>query len=261
VAVDENLSYTIAAVGIPGAQMVPAIGGGGAGPLISEVGNLCTLTFSASYFAGTLQVAIGDQFKITLAGVAGYDGTFTAAANATWVPGQIFTLTFYNPLNGLVPDNSGNAVIQFSYALLSFTAVQTATTLIPQGFNTYALIAGIPAYNGTWRVANSNLNLGNGGKGSIIVAFQQFSVANAGGGTAAVAGNIVAGLHQITVLFKDREGYLTRYAPPGLWTAGGLKRVTISNIPIGPPNIVARILAFTLVAGNNFYYLSGVPQI
>src|SRR5208337_2178081 len=88
-----------------------------------------------------------------------------------------------------------------------------------------------------------------------------FSVANAGGGTAAVAGNIVAGLHQITVLFKDREGYLTRYAPPGLWTAGGLKRVTVSNIPIGPPNIVARILAFTLVAGNNFYYLSGVPQI
>src|SRR5208337_2031408 len=87
VAVDENLSYTIAAAGIPGAQMVPAVGGGGAGPLISEVGNLCTLTFSASYFAGTLQVAIGDQFKITLAGVAGYDGTFTAAANATWVPG------------------------------------------------------------------------------------------------------------------------------------------------------------------------------
>lgn len=263
---DEVLQYTIGAAGVPGAEMVPLV----SIAQLSQQGNLCTVTFVASYFAGTLQVAAGDKFTIAAATVAGYNGNWVAAANATWVPGQIFNLTFINPTTGLATDNSGTGTIQFSYALLTFTVAQTASTLIPQGFLAKAIVAGVTnvAYDGTWRVANSNLTFGIGGKGSIIVAFQQTGIASSGTGTVNVFGSIGAGLHQVSVAFITRQGFITKPAlPPGQWISAGNKRSIISTIPTGPPNIVARLLIFTPViiapaVTGTFYSLpNGSPQI
>jgi len=59
------------------------------------------------------------------------------------------------------------------------------------------------------------------------------------------AGNITAGLRQVTVSFITRQGFITCPAPPVSWTAGGGKKVALTNIPTGPPNVVARLLLFT----------------
>ena len=85
-------------------------------------------------------------------------------------------------------------------------------------------------------------------------------------GTAAPVGSISAGVHQCSVIFVTRQGYLTRPSPPVSWTSIGGVRANVTNIPspFGLPNVVARILAFTGAGGDNFYYttgLDGAPQM
>jgi hypothetical protein len=64
----------------------------------------------------------------------------------------------------------------------------------------------------------------------------------------ATAGNIAAGKHQVSVAFVTRQGFITAASvPPTTWTAAGVKQVSLTTIPIGPPNIVARLLLFTPV--------------
>lgn len=71
----------------------------------------------------------------------------------------------------------------------------------------------------------------------------------------ATAGNISPGVHQVSVIFKTRQGYLTAPAPAGSWTAAGAKMVSLTNIPTGPANVVARIVCFTGAGGASFFYL------
>lgn len=73
-----------------------------------------------------------------------------------------------------------------------------------------------------------------------------------------VAGNIVAGVHKVSVIFKTRQGYLTQPSPPfTTWTAGGSKKLALSAIPTGPSNVVSRIICITTAGGNNYYYTNG----
>lgn len=75
-----------------------------------------------------------------------------------------------------------------------------------------------------------------------------------------VAGNIPAGLHQLTVFFITRSGYYTKPAPPVSWTAAGSFKAAVTNIPIGPPNVVARVLMFTTAAGAVFFFTTNASN-
>ena len=84
-----------------------------------------------------------------------------------------------------------------------------------------------------------------------------------GTGTAAPVGNVVAGVHQVAVIFQTRQGYLTKPSAAVSWTAAGGCRVQVSGIPIGPFNIVARIICFTGASGASFFYVgseASLPQ-
>ena len=72
--------------------------------------------------------------------------------------------------------------------------------------------------------------------------------------TAAAAGSVSAGVHQVCVIFQTRQGYLTKPSPATTWTASGGKRAVVTNIPTGPANIVGRILCFTGAGGASFFY-------
>lgn len=69
------------------------------------------------------------------------------------------------------------------------------------------------------------------------------------------AGNISAGQHQVCVLFLTRQGYITAPSAPKAWTAMGGFKVALTDIPIGPSNVIARIIAFTGAGGDNFFYI------
>ncbi len=70
------------------------------------------------------------------------------------------------------------------------------------------------------------------------------------------AGNISAGVHKLVVLYKTRSDYLTRPMPVGIeWTATGAKKVDVGTIPVGPANVIQRILAFTAAGSSSYYYI------
>ena len=78
---------------------------------------------------------------------------------------------------------------------------------------------------------------------------------------ASSAGGISPGAHQCAVVFVTRQGYWTAPSPPVTWTAAGNFKATVANIPTGPSNVVARLLAFTASGGANFYHVPATMAI
>ena len=63
------------------------------------------------------------------------------------------------------------------------------------------------------------------------------------------------------MVFVTRQGYWTAPSPPVTWTAAGNKKVNVTNIPIGPANVVQRLLTFTAAGGANFYHVPAAMVI
>jgi hypothetical protein len=74
-------------------------------------------------------------------------------------------------------------------------------------------------------------------------------------------GQAAPGNHQMQVLFLTRQGYVTEPSPPVKFIANGGQYLQITNIPTGPANVVARILAFTGAQGAYFFYIPVPAQI
>lgn len=73
----------------------------------------------------------------------------------------------------------------------------------------------------------------------------------------AAAGSIVAGAHKLAVIFVFRSGLMMISRDSVTFTAAGAQQVDVSAIPVGPSNVVARILAWTAAGGSEFYYIAG----
>ena len=80
-------------------------------------------------------------------------------------------------------------------------------------------------------------------------------------GTVTPYGQMSPGQHQVQLLFLTRQGYVTRPSPPVKFTANGGQFLSVSNIATGPPNVLARILAFTGAQGGQFYYIPTPAQV
>lgn len=223
----------------------------------TQAGTLVTLTLAFPLLFG---LKVGDSIDVTGVGVGGYNGTFPIAA----MPGCVFdangfvassssNIIQYNvPTLGLGPSSGGTVYFPLATFLITtpgnFTSGQTVTT------------AGVTntLYNGV------NLVVRSVQSSTIVILFigpTIFAATASGAGTLAYSGNIAIGPHQLSVIFVTRSEFLTAPAPPITWTAGGNLRAIISGIPIGPPNVIQRILIFTQSGGATFYYLTGVTQV
>lgn len=79
---------------------------------------------------------------------------------------------------------------------------------------------------------------------------------NSGGGTVTVSGPLGSGVRQAVTIFLTRNGALTAPSPPVVFeTTGSDSVLQVSNILQGPPNVIARIVAFTGANGGNFFYI------
>ena len=141
--------------------------------------------------------------------------------------------------------------------------VVTVATSTPHGIfpGDQVTIAGVTdtSYNGIFPVATIP-------DSQHFTYAQTLSNSSSSGGTAAPVGSIAAGVHQCSVIFVTRQGYLTRPSAPVSWTANGGRRAVVTGIPTPAllPNIVSRILAFTGAGGSTFFYTtgySGAPQL
>lgn len=230
--IDENVIVGIATspngAAQPGAVAIVASPNGAA-----QNGFLVTITTSAAH-----GLAAGSSVTISGVGVSGYNGTFpvVSAPSST-------QFSYIAGASGLAASGGGTAA--------STTAtIQTSTA---HGFVTGQLvtITGVSAaaYNGTFTVTSVP------DATHFTFTAAAGNLAASGGGTAAAAGNIAQGVHQVSVIFETRQGYLTQPGPAASWTASGGKRAVITNIPTGPSNVVARILCFTGAAGASFFYV------
>src|SRR6185312_14733255 len=64
-------------------------------------------------------------------------------------------------------------------------------------------------------------------------------------GTVTPYGQAAPGKRQMVCFFITRQGYTTRYSPPVSVVTNGGQYLSVTNIPIGPSNVIARVLAFT----------------
>jgi hypothetical protein len=227
-------------------------------------------------------VEIGDQVALTGVGVSGW--------NATW--------PVVNTLNSgafsITQSSLQNGIATYNWTLISGVApaqgelVTITNTLNGDGILnvTDAVIASATGTtSGTFTVAGfpANQNFTSTAEtGQATTAGTQFQIepgittlgttnspifGNSGGGLLSVVGSstqvIGAGTRQAVVIFLTRNGALTAPSPPVTFTTPeNSNYVYAGNIPLGPPNVVARIIAFTEagangVPGANFYY---IPQ-
>jgi hypothetical protein len=232
--VDENVSVGIAA-SPSGAVQAAAVAIAASPSGATENGYLATITTSAAH-----GLTAGQTVTIAGVGVSGYNGTFTVLAAPS-------TTQFTYVLGTAGLANSGGGT--------SASATVTITTSAAHGFVAGQLVTisgvGVTGYNGTFAVASVT-----GSTGFTYIAANG-GLAASGAGTAAAAGNVSPGAHQVCVMFQTRQGYLTKPGPATTWTASGGKRAVVTNIPTGPSNVVARILCFTGAAGASFFYVGG----
>jgi hypothetical protein len=88
-------------------------------------------------------------------------------------------------------------------------------------------------------------------------AYQQYgpNVSTGTTGTVTPYGQAAPGLHQLQMSWLTRQGYLSRPSPPVSFEANGGQYIAISDMAIGPPNVVARVLELTGALGSLFFYL------
>lgn len=245
---DQVLNYTI--VSSPNGVVLPIGLTNSNIHSISESGNTVTVQLNSN-----APIQIGD--KVTISGTVNYNGDVIVAS--VGVIGHPFAVTFFTYVSNVV--GLATEIVGSVYTGI-YQIVTTAPNAIILG-NSITL-AGITdsTYDGTFiaRTIISNMVFW-------AYIFAGSGVAS-GGGTATIAGHITAGLHQCSVAFITRQGYITMPAvPPSSWTSGGNLPAIVSGIPTGTFNIVARLLIFTPVitppaTTGTFYSLpNGSPQI
>jgi hypothetical protein len=228
-----------------------------------EVGDKVTITGASVAAWDSLwtitQTPNSGQYVITSSEVVGGIATFGyAESGGTIIPpsaGQLATITGTTNAGGQL--NLTNAVI------VSSTGGPTGTFTI----NVTAPDATTVAETGLATTAGTVFNFDPGaadaGSGSDPI------FGNSTGGSFTFGANaqfIANGTRQGTVFFITRNGYYTVPAVPVTFTTPtNTTGISISNIPIGPPNVVARGIAITEagqngVPGANFFTIPNQVQ-
>lgn len=202
-------------------------------------------TFFVTVFT-TLTIVTSVAHGFTVGELLAFAGVTPAAFNfasikvTVVVNATTFKVSYNNSSN--TAGTGGTATPQ-SPTLSRKSTIVTATTTAAHGFQV------------GWNV---QIAIGAGWDGTFAIASvpspTTFTYVQAGAdainnaaGTATIIGQIVAGLHQVSVCFITRQGFISKAAPPAYFNAAGLQQGAASQIATGPPNIVARLLLFTPV--------------
>jgi len=217
-------------------------------------------------------IDVGGQLAITGAGVPAWDGTWTVSATlnsgqytitqtsmTTTVASYTFTI-----VTGVAPTVGELITITGCVNSSIFNVNNVAVVSVGSGVFTISFPPGTADVIAAPEASASAISSGtkfqfdpgltNLGQ-AIDVGYTTSIFGNSGGGNIAVAGDIAGGVRQCVCIFKTRNSYLTAPSIPVVFSTAGGNKITASNIPIGPPNVIARILAFTGAGGGYFFWL------
>lgn len=185
--------------------------------------------------------------------------------NATW--------TVQNVLNGAqLQINStvlASNVATYSYTIISGTAptvgeqVTVVNTTNGDGiFNVVnAIVSAVAGGSFSVQITSPDIASAVEQGGGIINGTEfQFDpgkvIANGSGGAIGLAGGLGSGTRQAVVMFLTDSDYLTQPSPFIEFTLpSDAASIIVNNLPIGPPNVKARVVAFTGANGGNFYWI------
>jgi hypothetical protein len=272
---DPNSGASNGGVANPASYTVLSVGGAIPGQS-SYTGFTVQLTqtgfFNANPQSGTTVQATLATVTTTVAvpGVQiGSPITIAGATNASW-DGAYTVIATLNGAQMIITDTSlTSGVATYAFTLVSGVTptmgelVTVTNTNNGNGiFNlTSATIASATSSVFTVNIASPNIaSAGETGLGLVNGTVFQFDpgviIANSGGGTIAGTGNIAPGVRNVVCLFQTRNGYVTAPSPFYQFSvASGVNTLTVTNVPVGPPNVTQRIIAFTPANSSNYYYI------
>ncbi len=214
------------------------------GAVEDATGSIATITTTAAH-----GFSIGDLVVISGVTNAAFNGTFLIAS----VPlTTTFTVTNTAPAPNAT-SGSGTAQTVGAFENTLQTTAWYATTaahnlkvgwtvnigsVTNAAFNGIFVITEIPSTR-TFRVSNG------------VPA----ASASSGSGTATPQGTVTVGVHRVAVWFQTRTGSYTRLCPDVVFRAAGSKLLQLSNLPIGPANVIARLVAFTTAGGTKRFHM------
>jgi hypothetical protein len=228
------------------ASGVTVNGGGGtvtglstSASLVRSAGVVTAQTSTPHNFAVGWQVQISGIANTTIGG---------GIAAVTRSGAGIVTVTTTTP-HGLVA-NSLVAIVGVTNPDTSFNGTFTVATVPSPTTFTYAQAgtaessgAGTGNVQDIWNTTAIILSIPTTQSFTYLQVGPDDSTTATGG--ASIVGQIVAGLHNVSVAFITRQGFITKPAPWAQFNAGGSQLGLVGNIATGPPNIQARLLLFT----------------
>jgi len=232
---------------------VTAVTAGGSISSITRTGNLVTVATSAAH-------GLSPGSVVTLTGVTPASFNTTAAIVNVNSP-TVFTFVQTDidatgsggtvTLNWPIPDTS---TPQY-YQVIAAPTTTTFQVSVSYSDGTWTTGTVSYAWDGTFYVS-AVLN-------STTFQYQQYGPDGHSNsiGTVTPYGQASPGRHQCQVMFLTRQWYVTAPSPPVEFVANGGQYINVTNIPIGPSNVVARILAFTGAQGAYFYYIPAPAQV
>lgn len=217
-------------------------------------GDFGTVTMTLSQLTTSVPVPdlqVGGQMSIAGATPGTWNGTWTVFATPNAAQLGINTTSL-----------SGN-VATYDYTLISGTAPtlgqQVTVTDTSNGdgiFNVVNAVV-ISAGAGTFSVSIVSPDIpaapetGNAIVNGTIFQFDPMQIiADGTGGEVVIAGGLGAGTRGAVVMFLTRNGLLTRPSPQAIFTLSeSASQIIVTNLPIGPPNVIGRVVAFTGAGG------------
>lgn len=225
---------------------------------------------------------LGPEFTISGTAESGNTVTATTTAAHGFIPGQmVWVETTIAGLNGLQTIDTVPSTTTFSYAVTGTgLSSGSGSCYLPLGLihltgfadpNTSPNInsgdvivltgTGSRLDNGgtnpaNWQVANvfyDSVAVLWAVSFSFATAPSTLAVSSTTGGSVFFGGQSSPGYHQVVCMFLTQQGGLMRPSRPLRFASIGGTQWQVTGLPIGPPNVVARVLAFTPAGGDNFF--------
>ncbi len=249
-------TFTYNQIGTVGATSGGGTATGGVTPSLSRMGNIVTATTTGPHgFQAGWTVNITNVANIVHGGTIVSIGPTQPSGNLVIVTSQA---------HGLV---AGTTVVIEGVTDPTYDTTSTVTEVLSAtSFSTDGQNTDLASSGGTVSTTFDGIFLIQ-----TVPSLSTFTYAQIGpnevatsGGNAAILPQTSAGLHLVSVSFITRTAYITAPSPPILFDASGADILLLQDIPIGPDNVVARLLMFTpymntVQTFGNFY--SVLPQM
>ena len=286
--ISPNGTYQVIACGT-----VATAGFGPATPYFSVL-STSTNSTDASLAAGTYQLTQatmttavpipnlfpGGQFTVTGSSQSGYNSTWTVTNGLTASGTPIGNTSQMTITDTSLTSNVATYVYDLVEGAQPSVGEQVTITGTANGngiFNVVNAIVysvspiGMTGGSFTLQIISPNIasaaEVGNAIIAGTIFTFDPgAAIPNATGGDIVIAGGLGSGTRGAVVLFLTRNGLLTAPGPQAIFTlSNAASKLVVTNLPIGPPNVIARVIAFTgaggatQVGGGGFYFWIPAP--